>query len=472
MSRPPDIIDREHEWTALEKIFARDRPELTFVLGRRRVGKSYLLTRFADSVDGIYYQGTRQSEEEQRASMAEIIASAFDDRLAAGARFATWDALFGYLTSKLGGQPLMLVLDEFPYLTQSSPGLTSVLQRFWDHEWQDTRIRLILCGSYITAMQQLEEVDQPLFGRRTSKIHFRPFTSSQTAKFVESWRPRDQFLLFGTLGNLPGNLALVDSELSLAQNAQELLLDPSGRLVDEAQHVLDAFSPGADAHYAILDAIAGGERTWSGITKRTGRSGGSLSRPLAWLEAMELLERVVPITEKNPARSKRAMYRVNDPYLSFWHSIIAPLIRKGTIGLLEPAEIWTEMVEPRLDDHMGEVFEQICREWVAEAKRPFAPAQLGSWWDAKSQNEVDVVAFSARDELFVAECKWGSVSFTDLEKLRHRAELVRDEFGNVSSLTLGLFSGRGEWDRDVRQAAESGEVELYGPRDILGQNPT
>jgi AAA+ ATPase superfamily predicted ATPase len=253
----------------------------------------------------------------------------------------------------------------------------------------------------------------------------------------------------------------------LGDNVAELVLDPGGRLVDEAQHMLDAFAPNADLHYAIVEAIASGDRTWSRITSRVGKSGGSVSRPMEWLEQMEIIERVVPITEKKPARSKRVVYRIRDPYIAFWHTVIAPLHRSGTIGLADPAEIWRELVEPRLDDHMGKVFEKICREWVAHHKLPFTPVRLGSWWDAKSRNEVDVAALSAADELFVAECKWGAVTGDHLARLRERSQLVAREFPHISSIRLGLFTGRGEADDVVREAQERGEVELIGPERLL-----
>ena len=179
------------------------------------------------------------------------------------------------------------------------------------------------------------------------------------------------------------------------------------------------------------------------------------------------IERVVPITEKNAARSKRALYRIADPYLGFWHTIVAPQLRRGTIGLADPAEIWERMVEPRLDDYMGEVFEQICREWVTETKTPFAPVRVGGWWDSKSQNEVDVAAVDADDRLVVGECKWGVVTGEHLEKLRERAQLVGRELGRVTEMKLALFTGRGECDDIVQGAVEAGEVMLYGPEDLL-----
>ncbi len=468
MDKPPDIIDRDREWAALRKCHGRKRPELVFVVGRRRVGKSFVLSRFAELVGGVYFQATRHSDVEQLGALGHTLGEHFaDEGLRAGASLPSWEALLRYLTHKASRKPLWLVLDEFTYLADAAPELPSLIQRFWDHDWQASRLRLVLSGSYISAMQRLEAIDQPLYGRRTARLAFGPFDAHDAAAFVPDWSARDKLRLYGTIGHLPGHLALVDPALSLADNIAELCLDPGGRLVDEAQHLLDAFVPNAAVHYSIVAAIATGDRTWSGITSRVGKSGGSILRPVQWLEEMQVIERVVPVTEGKPASSKRAQYRVSDPYMRFWHALIAPLVQSGSIGLADPAALWASKVEPRLDELMGDVFERVCRDWVARTGRPFAPVRLGSWWDARSRNEADLVALSATDDLFVGECKWGRVVASDLDRLRGRARLVERELGHVRDTTLGLFSGSGEFDGPLRRAAARGEVLLVGPEELL-----
>jgi len=401
-------------------------------------------------------------------SLSRLLGEHFDDAaLSSGAALPTWEALFAYLTERAGDRPSLLVLDEFPYLASAAPALTSILQKLWDHEWASTRLRVVLAGSYVTAMQRLEQSDQPLHGRRTAGITFAPFGSRELGGFVPGWDATDRMKLFGIVGNLPGHLALVEPDRSLGENVERLLLEPSGRLVDEAQHMLDAFLAEADVHYSILEAIAGGDRTWSGITRRVGRSGGAVSRPLQWLEAMDIIERVVPISERRPARSKRAVYRIADPYVDFWHTFVAPLLRSGSIGLASPRVLWDAKIEPRLDAYMGRVFEQICREHSRSSGVPFAPVRAGSWWDAKSDNEVDIVTVSADDDLFVAECKWGPVGLRHFDSLRARARLVAGELPDVRGIHYGLYSGRGEFDDAVRAAASSGEVRLFGPDDLV-----
>ena len=470
VERPSEILDREREWHALDAMWTSGQPELAFVLGRRRVGKSFVLSRFARATGGLYYQATRRTEAEQLSALSRAIGERFDDpALQQGAGLPSWEALFGYLQQRAAGKPLLIVLDEFPFLSSAAPALTSILQQLWDHQGPETQLKLVLAGSYVTAMLQLEAGDQPLFGRRTRRLRFEPFACRDLEGFVPRWSMADRMRLYGTVGQLPGHLALVDRKASLRSNLARLMFEPSGRLVDEAQHMLDTFLGEADVHYSILEAIARGDRTWGRITSRIGKSGGAVSRPLHWLEEMSFIERVVPVTEKAPKKSKRAVYRIADPYVSFWHRFVAPALRSGSLGLANPTKLFDRLVKPNLDDHMGEVFEQICTEHARAGHLPIEPFRIGPWWDGKGRDEVDVVAISADDELFVAECKWGRVKSAHLEELRARAQLVAAELPRVRQIHLGLYGGRGAFDAKVQRAADAGEVHLFGPKEILAE---
>jgi AAA+ ATPase superfamily predicted ATPase len=466
--KPTELFDRDADWRTLDSLWGKPRPDLVFVVGRRRVGKSFLLTRFAEQVGGIYYQATRRTEAEQLAGLTRIIGEHFGDpALQHGIVFPAWEDLFGYVRNRAGDRPFLLVLDEFPYLAAAAPALPSIIQSLWDHDWQGTRLKLVLSGSYITAMNRLEDVDQPLYGRRTGKLLVGPFGFADAALFMPQYTVREQLVAYGVFGHLPGHLALLDPSRSLAENAGETLLSPTGRLADEAQHMLDAFASDAHVHYTIIEAIAAGEQTWSGITKRVGRTGGSLLRPLQWLEEMQVIARVVPATESNPQRSKRIVYRIVDPYVAFWHRTVSRLVNAGSIGLVEPERLWDEVVVPGLDDYMGPVFEEVCRDFIRRTDRlPFSPIRVGEWWDVGSTRQVDIVATGAQGELLVGECKWGRVTGAHLQSLRERADTVARELGAVSEVHTVLFSGRNEADEVVRREAAAGATLYFSAEDL------
>jgi len=192
-----------------------------------------------------------------------------------------------------------------------------------------------------------------------------------------------------------------------------------------------------------------------------------LHRAVRWLEEMQVIARIVPVTERKPDRSKRVVYRIVDPYVGFWHRTIAPLVNAGSLALVDPERLWDDAVEPRIENYMGPVFEQLCREFVSQTDRlPFRPVRVGEWWDASSQNQVDVVALGGKGELLVGECKWGPVTGADLRTLRERSLLVAAEAGGVARIHTALFTARGDADDEVEREAAAGGTLLFTGEDL------
>ncbi|GMV41144.1 MAG: hypothetical protein AMXMBFR64_28600 [Myxococcales bacterium] len=263
--KPAEIIDRDAEWRTLETMWRKDRPQLVFVLGRRRVGKSFVLARFARAVGGLYYQATRRTEPEQLAHLSRIVGDRFDDGvLKQGVPFPSWEALLGYLTERARSEPLLVVLDELPYLVGATPALPSILQSAWDHDWAGSRLKVVLSGSFVSAMRALEGADQPLYGRRTARLALGPFAFQEATGFMPSYAPLDQLTAYGLFGNLPGHLALIDPAPSVAENASAVPLSrlrpdrrPPHRLPDAPPAPLDSSprtSPSTDPSPQTLTA--------------------------------------------------------------------------------------------------------------------------------------------------------------------------------------------------------------------------
>jgi hypothetical protein len=113
---------------------------------------------------------------------------------------------------------------------------------------------------------------------------------------------------------------------------------------------------------------------------------------------------------------------------------------------------------------MGPVFESICRSFVKHTDAlPFAPLRVGEWWDASSNNQIDVVALGPDGDLLLGECKWGIVADDDLRRLHSRADIISRELSGIRKVHFALFSGRG-LRADARAAVAAGEALHFDQR--------
>lgn len=469
---PPDtLIARDQEWASLQHEWEAARPALAFVLGRRRAGKSFLLSRFVKAHRGIYYQATKQTATEQLRTLSRVVGEAFgDSAYQFGGTFERWDDFFAYVLQRVGKKPFLIVFDEFPFLTDAEPALPSILQTLWDHRLQESRIKLVLSGSHVSAMRQLSAGDQPLFGRRTLQLTLHPLTYRGAATFVPQYAARDACLTYGMFGGLPGYLAALDPAAAVTTNGIRQLLTPTSRLYEEAAHVFDTFLSDGAVHYSIVEAIANGEHLWSKIANRVGKPPTSITRALDWLVDMQVVARIAPITEGPKPSHKSLRYRLTDPYLKFWHQFVAPAKAMGSIDAGDPEDVWALRIAPALDGYMGEVFEEICRTFTRLDRGrhlPFRPVQVGEWWTATSDAQLDVVAFGAAGELLVGECKWGSIGRDHVQALYERAAQVAALRGNVTTIVHVAFTGGPIRDPAVQHEVTNGRLLHIGLDDLF-----
>ena len=120
-----------------------------------------------------------------------------------------------------------------------------------------------------------------------------------------------------------------------------------------------------------------------------------------------ILERRVPVTEENPERSKRGLYKIKDNYLRFWFAFIYPnmsFIESGHSGI-----VMDKIRKGLTTSHIGFVYEDICEErmWELNVNNtwPFQFSKLGGYWDAK--NEIDIAALDPEGKnMILGECKY------------------------------------------------------------------
>jgi AAA+ ATPase superfamily predicted ATPase len=434
------FIGRARELSALEHSYDEAGGELVLLYGRRRIGKTYLLQRFTTGRRVIFYQATRQAEADELRSFTEQCGALLGP-FPPGYTFPAWEAALEYLDAHAGAERLAVILDEFPYLCESTDGLASIVQRWWDRRGRASRIMLVLCGSAQAFMAELDTGSAPLHQRFTKKIALGPLSYREAAEFVPSLDPADRARVFGIVGGTPLYLREWRAGRSVRDNLLALFGDPGGLLVDSAPLVLHTDLGDATASYRALAAIANGATKRNDILQKARITN---ERVLTRLEELRLVTKRTPVTEGS--KSRRGMFALTDPYFQFWFRFIEP--NRATIDRGFGEQLVDDIILPGLDDHMGPVFEELARAFAVQLVKDghLRALDVGSWWSTDGRHEIDIVGTGRKQPTFIGTVKW------------RRAPLGRDVYANLAdhARALGtdasipwLMIGRGGVDEDV-----------------------
>ena len=460
------FYDRIREQASLEKTWGQKGPQLITLWGRRRVGKTTLLTRFAGVREGLYFYGTRASEADVLRGFSHQAADLLGDDYLRQAPFPNWETALSHLTRAMGGRRWLLVLDEFPYLCEVTPGLDTIVQRWWDELPEQAAPTVVLAGSGFSFMEGLVGARGPLHGRRTAQVEVRPFDYLDAAHFFPNLDPADKVRAYACYGGSPAYLRHFDSAASLAENIQNTLLSPEHFLCREGEELLRTEFHQEALYASILRCVAQGEHRPSDIARAVGRSGADqIFDHLRRMQSLDFLRREVPVTELGRARSQRVLYKLSDPYLRFWFTYVAPY--QSLLQLGKGKSLWDQEILPSLNGFVARTtWEEVCLQYLwrlLERNQLTAKvADLGRWWEGDA--ELDLVGLWQGQVTLVGECKWSNTPIDEGE-LRYLQE--RGSRLPLAAQPLWILASRSGFSTALRRRAASENLLLIEPSDLF-----
>jgi len=407
--------------------------QMTFVVGRRRIGKTSLLVKASTPNTFIYFFVAKKNEGLLCSEFVEEVKQKLKVELFGTIK--TFKELFGYLMELSKTLHFTLIIDEFQEFNSVNPAVYSDMQHIWDSQKESSKINLILCGSVYSLMKKIfEQSREPLFGRATQRIHVKALNIETLKEILKDHFPKytseDLLAFYMITGGVAKYVELLMEAKAFTLEAilDEIFSDNS-LFLDEGKNVLiDEFGKDYGNYFSILSLIA------SSKTSRVEMES-ILEMPIGgFLERLEvdfgLISKVRPIFAKSGSRSVK--YKINDNFLNFWFRFIYKYRSAIEIGNLNYVK---EIVLRDYKVYSGRVLEKYFTDKMLAEENYSA---IGTWWGKGNQNEIDIIALNETEKrLVIAEVKRKAENI-NIKELKQKAETLAILFKDYTIDYQGL----------------------------------
>ena len=401
------------------------------------MGKSRLVQEFCDRarVPYLFYTATKGASPVEAVGdfLTELRDSGLptDRDLVPAPQAAGWPDAFRALASVLPDKPVIVVLDELPWIAEQDELFDGALQTAWDRLLSRRPVLLLLLGSDLHMMERLTAYDRPFFGRADNLL-LGPLNPADVSAAL-SLGAADAIDAHLMSGGLPGVLRAWPEGQAALPFADGECDDPASPLFGVPEASLLAEFPAPDMTRRVIEAIGGGDRTHANIAAEAGsRAGiipsGTLSPVLQRLaDEKHVLAIDEPVSER---AGQPRLYRVADSNLRFYLGVgrsMQELIRRGRPA---PARA---LLHRRWASWRGRAVEPMIREALSlsagDLPWPQATA-VGGWWNRAFDPEIDLIGADAapvaRTIYYAGSVKWLDRPFDehDLAALRRGATAV------------------------------------------------
>ena len=444
-----DFIGREKEMSLLNKEFSKDH-SLIIIKGRRRVGKSRLIEEFLKDKEHLYCEIDNETKQSMLSSLSKKVSSGFN------IRFDSWSDALRYYVSNHPGKKV-IAIDEFQYAVKADPDIRIEIQSLWDTFLSKNEVMLILCGSSLVSMNSLTgDLRSPLYGRNSLDLTvlplpFRTTISKDYRRSVER---------YAVTGGVPYYMSQM-SDGDVADDIIRLTMDIGSPLLNEGEYLLGSEFRNLSSYNTYLKAIANGHRTMEKITGAVQAPSEEILPYLKKLIEIGMLERVIPITEKRPEKSRNGQYIISDNFLSLWFRFVYPY--RNSIIRMENDSAVQDLRDHFIDAHVAFIFESVCREELKRYLRERnIAAEYGKYW---GNGEIDLIALDKKHHVaYVCECKYRSksIGISELNSLMQKAKAVKEL--NDYDIQYCLFSVSG-FNDDMKDCGailfNDGEIVIF-----------
>lgn len=429
------FYDREKEIKELQRIdnLSVQTSQFTVLIGRRRTGKTTLMTEALKDRSYLYFFIGKKAEQIQCVEFQKQTESVMG--LHIHGQVASFASLLEEILLFSKTRKVTVIIDEFQRLADIGEGIISDIQRVWDKHQSEAHIHLIACGSIYNMMKRIfEDRKEPLFGRKTARIELKPFSTSVLKQILHdhnpNYMPEDLLMLYAITGGVAKYVTqLMDDGCKTWEDMIRDVCRPSSIFLEEGTELLvGEFGRKFQIYYSILQLIASGMTSQSEIDsiieKNTGR----------YLDTLEteysLVKKLRPMWAK--PNSQGVKYYIDDCFLTFWFRFIES---NRTLVELEKFDLLEEYIRNDYKQFSGLVLEKYFRQLFGEKERV---TEVSHWWDNQGKNEIDLIALERLDHhAIVAEVKRNPERFKPKE-LEEKYQNIKKHLNGYKVDLIGL----------------------------------
>jgi len=450
------IIGRKDEIELLEKLYTSKQAELLAIYGRRRVGKTYLVTEFFRD-RGIFFEmtGSSTSTTKEQLLRFHLEYCGLFKREQKIKPPKNWHEAFVRLKDAISElhdhQKIVLFFDELPWLCASKSKFLSVFDYFWNrHFSRIPNLFVIVSGSSASWMiHQILNNKGGLYGRLSAHLRLKPFTLSETEKFLE-WRgvrlTRKQICeIYMVTGGVPKYLSLIRPATSASQYIQSLCFTPQSPLIGEFHKLFHSLFKHPEPHIEIIKVLA---QKRHGIERKEllkaakFSASGQTSKVLRELEESDF---ITAIAEKGKLR-RSAKYQLSDEYSLFYLNWIDPI--KSDILRGDDNDYWLKQASSsEWVAWSGFAFESLCLKHISKIKDAIkiggVTTQVGYWRsniNGKKDAEIDLVIDRADQCINLCEIKFSNAPFEMTKSYAQELQIKKEKFRQATRTRKALFT--------------------------------
>ena len=452
------IIGRRKEIEVLMQCINSSKPEFVAVYGRRRVGKTFLVKQLLGSQFTFYMTGVYECPKSELLTyfQEQLLYYSGENKPKPKTWFEAFQQLREYLSKQPEEKPLIIFIDELPWLDTPKSNFLRALDLFWNG-WASERnnIKLIVCGSATTWMTGKLLGDKGgLHNRVTRKLYLATFTLAETSEFLHykgvEWNTHQIAECYMAMGGTPYYLDMIDKSLGLPANIDRLFFEEGAELSKEYDILFRSLFKDAAIYRRIVEHLA---KKSMGMTRDQLSAAIKMSAGGKFTEALDNLVSCDFIRKYNAFgnHSKGGLYQLTDLYTLFYLKWVKDNPQHNST-------LWSDTIDsPRHRAWSGYAFELLCLHHIAAIKQRLGisgvATSVSSWIQKADKTQgiegaqIDLI-LDRRDQIVnLCEIKYSLTPYeltpAYLAKLTERKEIFRRATSTTKALHLTFITSNG-----------------------------